>query len=193
MAWLFSSFRSARKFTAMPLLLSLPFSLFLLCAAFLASAQAAAPLPYALQQIANRFPVVLYTRTDCAPCDEGRNHLLQRGIPFTEKTANTPADNAALKSLEGTTALPVLRIGQQQLQGYSSSAWTQYLDAAGYPATSALPPSYRSLPAQPLTPPPSASSVSPATTANDPNSSPATAVPKAPPKPEPTTPGGIRF
>lgn len=114
-------------------------------------------LPYDLQQIAGRFPVVLYTRKNCAPCDSGRSFLAQRGIPFSERTADTPGDGAALKRLEGTDQLPVLRIGGQRLDGFSRSEWGGYLDTAGYPAESRLPAGYQQAPATPLSPPAPAS------------------------------------
>src|SRR5256885_8900445 len=43
-----------------------------------------ANLPYALRQIAGRFPVTLYTSSDCAPCDSARQLLQSRGIPYAE-------------------------------------------------------------------------------------------------------------
>ena len=46
-------------------------------------------LPYELNQVAQKYPVTLYTSTDCAPCDEGRSYLNQRGIPYAEKTITT--------------------------------------------------------------------------------------------------------
>lgn len=109
-----------------------------------------APLPFELRQIANRYPVTLYTSTECAPCNSGRNLLSARGIPFSEKTVNTAQDSEALKRLSGDTSLPFLTIGGQQLKGYSDTEWTQFLDAAGYPKQSVLPASYRRPAASPL-------------------------------------------
>lgn len=112
-----------------------------------------ANLPYALRQIAGRFPVTLYTSSDCAPCDSARQLLQSRGIPYAERLVQTEADSAALQKLSGQNALPFATIGKQFLTGFSSSEWTQYLDAAGYPASSQLPAQYKRPPAQPLTPP----------------------------------------
>ena len=39
-------------------------------------------LPFALRQVASRFPVTLYTGADCAPCTAARNLLTSRGVPF---------------------------------------------------------------------------------------------------------------
>ncbi|WP_119966196.1 glutaredoxin family protein [Simplicispira lacusdiani] len=153
-------------------------------------------LPYDLRQIANRFPVTLYTGTDCAPCASARNLLVNRGVPFTERTIGSNEDIDALKRLSGNTGLPFGTIGQQQLHGYSDSEWTQYLDAAGYPKQSKLPGNYRRPAATPLTPP------KPATPAAATEETPATtrATPRARPAPEPnpggptpSNPAGIRF
>lgn len=102
-----------------------------------------APLPYELRQAAGRYPVTLYTGSDCSPCGSARSYLTQRGIPFSEKTVTTKEDAAALTRLSGSSDLPVLTIGGQQLKGYSNSEWAQYLDAAGYPKSSQLPAGYR--------------------------------------------------
>ena len=109
-------------------------------------------LPYALRNVVARYPVTLYTGTSCAPCDAGRNLLKSRGIPFTEKTVNTSDDARALQSREGTNQVPVIRIGSKQIAGYEQGEWTSYLDAAGYPSESALPPTYRHPAATPLAP-----------------------------------------
>jgi glutaredoxin len=103
----------------------------------------AAQLPFQLRQVVARYPVTLYTAKGCAPCNSGRNLLAARGIPYTEKLIDTPADGDALKRLSGEAALPLLTIGGQQLKGYSDTEWTLFLDAAGYPKSSALPSSYR--------------------------------------------------
>jgi hypothetical protein len=45
--------------------------------------------------------------------------------------------------MSGDTSLPFITIGGQQIKGYADTEWTQFLDAAGYPKTSQLPPGYR--------------------------------------------------
>jgi glutaredoxin len=100
-------------------------------------------LPYEVRQAASRYPVTLYTSNDCAPCDQGRNALKARGVPFTEKTIQTGEDEKALQRLEGTNNLPVLRIGTQQLKGFAAGEWNSFLDAAEYPKQSKLPPNFQ--------------------------------------------------
>lgn len=142
-------------------------------------------LPYELQQVASRFPVTLYTSSNCSPCDSGRNFLNQRGIPFVERTVSTAADIDALTRLEGLSQVPVLRIGGQRLTGFSEAEWGSYLDIAGYPKQSRLPSSYRNPPAAPLVTP--AAAPQPAETA------PAPAPRTEPAAPAGNAPPGFRF
>ncbi len=99
---------------------------------------AGAALPFELRQVMTKFPVTLYTSSNCVPCSAGRTLLSGRGIPFFEKTVNTNEDADALQRISGENSLPVLTIGGQLIKGYASSEWMQFLDAAGYPASSAL-------------------------------------------------------
>ncbi len=153
-------------------------------------ASAGAGLPYELRQTASRYPVVLYTGKDCAPCASARAMLSQRGIPFTERTVNTNEDTQALTRISGESSLPFATIGSQQMKGYAEAEWVQYLDAAGYPKTSQLPPGYRQPSAAPLV------AVQAAPAAN-----PAPARPAAAPAPLPgsdtvaprVSPSGIQF
>lgn len=103
----------------------------------------AAGLPFELKQIAQKYPVLLYTSDNCGPCGTARSLLSNRGIPFNEKTVTTQQDAEALQRLSGEKSLPFLTIGSQQLKGFSDVEWTQFLNAAGYPAKSVLPASYR--------------------------------------------------
>ena len=74
-------------------------------------------LSYELQQVASRYPVTLYTGDNCGPCASGRNLLNARGIPFAERTVNTPDDVAALQRMSGDISLPFMTIGAQQIKG----------------------------------------------------------------------------
>jgi len=110
-------------------------------------------LPYELQRVVARYPVTLYTGAKCAPCDAARQLLKERGVPFVEKTISTSDDAKAYSKQEGTDQLPTARIGQKQLLGYNQVEWASYIDAAGYPAKSALPLNYRWPEPTPLAPP----------------------------------------
>ncbi len=107
-------------------------------------------LPSELRQVVGKYPVTLYTSSNCAPCGTGRALLSGRGVPFTEKTVTTNDDAQALQRISGETSLPFLTIGGQQIKGYSDAEWTQFLDAAGYPKTSVLPATYRNPVSTPL-------------------------------------------
>jgi glutaredoxin len=115
-----------------------------------AGGAASAGLPFELRQVAAKYPVTLYTGNNCAPCGAGRSLLTSRGIPFSEKTVTTNEDTQALQRMSGETSLPFMTIGSQQLKGFSEAEWTQFLDAAGYPASSVLPASYRTPAPTPL-------------------------------------------
>lgn len=147
-----------------------------------------AGLPYELRQVAQRYPVTLYTGEECAPCGAGRSLLITRGIPFDEKTVKSNDDLQALQRLSGKTSLPLLTIGTQQLNGFSDSEWSQYLDAAGYPKSSQLPSGFRNPPAQPLV---ALKAAEPATPAAAP--APAAPAPAASNQPSPSNPAGIKF
>lgn len=116
-----------------------------------AGGMATAGLPFELRQLAAKYPVTLYSGDNCGPCNSARSLLTSRGIPFSEKTVTSAEDSQALQRISGETALPFMTIGSQQLKGFSDAEWTQYLNAAGYPASSVLPASYRAPAATPLT------------------------------------------
>lgn len=107
-------------------------------------------LPFELRQVASRFPVTLYAGNNCLPCDNGRQLLKQRGIPFVERQVLTSDDSAVLERLTGARAIPALTIGAQRLRGFNPVDWTTYIDAAGYPAESRLPRGWQAPAATPL-------------------------------------------
>lgn len=145
-------------------------------------------LPYELRQVAQRYPVTLYTGNECQPCDAGRSLLSTRGVPFTEKTVQTAQDGEALQRQSGKTSLPQVSIGSQQLVGFQDSEWTRYLDAAGYPASSRLPAGYKNAPATPLV-----AQVKAAPPAAAAAAAPPSAPPPPPSGPTADNPAGIRF
>lgn len=95
-------------------------------------------MPYETRQAVAKYPVTLYAAHDCGPCDQAREALRKRGVPFSEYSVNTDADVAALRSRLGSTTLPVVAIGGQTMKGYSATDLQGYLDAAGYPAQARL-------------------------------------------------------
>lgn len=152
---------------------------------------ASSTLPFELRTTVNRYPVVLYSGANCAPCDIARNFLTSRGVPFTEKTVSSADDVQALQRLSGAQSLPFATIGGQQLKGFSEQEWDQFLDAAGYPKTSQLPSGYRNPPATPLV----ASTQAPPQAATRPGAGqrPAQQPQPAAPGQNPDNPAGIQF
>ncbi|HMM85130.1 MAG: glutaredoxin family protein [Gammaproteobacteria bacterium] len=107
-------------------------------------------LPQALREAAARFPVVLYTLPDCAPCDRGRDLLRSRGVPHEERRADPAADRDAWLRAVGSLDAPALTVGAQALRGFAAEEWNATLDLAGYPRTSRLPANYAPPEVQPL-------------------------------------------
>lgn len=145
-------------------------------------------LPAELRNAVSRFPVVLYTGVDCVPCVSARGYLGTRGVPFTEKTVTSEEDIAALTRLSGVPRLPFATIGSQHVRGFSEPEWSQYLDAAGYPRTSQLPPAFRNPAPSPLV----AVDTQQRTPAA-PEPQPQAGAPAQPAEPPPNNPAGIRF
>lgn len=156
-----------------------------------AGGMATAGLPFELRQLAAKYPVTLYSGDNCGPCNSARSLLTSRGIPFSEKTVTSAEDSQALQRISGETALPFMTIGSQQLKGFSDAEWTQYLNAAGYPASSVLPASYRAPAATPLTTTAAAPAAAPANgAAAGPAANAAPVRPAAQPN---ANPAGIKF
>jgi hypothetical protein len=107
-------------------------------------------LPADLQRLSSRFPVVLFTAGECAPCDSGRDLLKLRGVPYSERLVVSNDDIAALERTVGGRTLPALTVGGQALRGFSAADWSSYLDAAGYPRQSRLPRGWAPPTPQPL-------------------------------------------
>ncbi len=153
-----------------------------------ASAAADAALPLELREAAGRYPVTLYVVPDCAPCDAARSLLRERGIPYAEKIVSTHEDADALQRIAGTRDAPTLTLGTQPLRGFSPELWQSYLDSAGYPRQSRLPPSYRYPAATPLV---ERREAAPAPAPRPAPAAPATGATPGSGAPPPT--GGIRF
>ena len=123
-----------------------------------APADEAGALPYALKQASTRFPVVLYTGApasgECMPCKEGREYLAKRGIPYVEKVVKSADEIKNYKAtLSADGSMPVLTVGKEKAVGFETNSWSNLLDAAGYPKSSALPKGYKQASAEPMNKP----------------------------------------
>jgi glutaredoxin len=112
----------------------------------------AVPLPYALAQAVKNNPVTVYTTSDCTPCDQAKNALRDRGVPFSEKTVSNEADRARLAQAGGSSKVPFITIGARTLAGYGPGELQAALTAAAYPLTKRLPAGYQNPPAQSAAP-----------------------------------------
>lgn len=164
---------------------------------------AAASLPYALRQARSKYPVTFYSTGDCPPCDDARRMLVQRGVPYTERSVISGEDLKALHALSGQEQLPFATVGQQHLVGWDADHWQRYLDLAGYPSQSALPSHWKPStatalapqPAAPAQPATAATASTSAKTASTSASKPAAAAPatSTAPKVNVNNPAGITF
>jgi glutaredoxin len=101
-----------------------------------AAADTGPATPYAVQQAAKNFPVVVYTASNCgAPCAEGKALLAARGVPYREVAVGPDAGVSAeeLKKVTGGDTVPVMVVGRTPTRGFEPDAWNTALDAAGYP------------------------------------------------------------
>ena len=150
-----------------------------------AAGNTAGGLPYETRQAMGKFPVTLYAAKGCAPCDQARDALRKRGVPYSEYSVSMDADIAALQSRFASSTVPVITIGSQTMKGYSSNDLQGYLDAAGYPTQAQLP-GYRWPQAVALAPPAAAPNT---TAANQPAAAPSAPASLLPPPSK----SGIQF
>ncbi|MFN3715563.1 MAG: glutaredoxin family protein [Thiobacillus sp.] len=89
---------------------------------------------YAARIAREKFPVTLYASACGAPCDQARQLLAGRGIPFSDKDPQaSPEAQAELQKLTGRLSVPVLVVGADKIDGFEAGQWQSALDRAGYP------------------------------------------------------------
>lgn len=94
---------------------------------------------YATQTAREKYPITLYASACGIPCDQARQLLNERGVPFSSRDPQaSPEAQADLKKLTGRLNVPVLVVGSDKIDGFESGQWHASLDRAGYPK-SALP------------------------------------------------------
>lgn len=88
------------------------------------------------QDAQRRNPVTLYVSECGEACDGAKNYLNKRGIPHTVVDPTRTIElNKKFKEETGGTVVPVLKVGDRRLSGWSESSWASALDSAGYPKT----------------------------------------------------------
>jgi len=91
---------------------------------------------YATQTATKKFPISLFTAPNCKEaCDQARELLQRRGVPFQEVSVNSKETVAQLKSVSGGDEVPVLAVGRDVQRGFDAGSFTTSLDAAGYPSS----------------------------------------------------------
>jgi glutaredoxin len=116
------------------------------------AASAGTTEPYAVQVVAGKFPVKLYSTPGCEACDLARKLLNVRGVPFAEVSVSDEAGIAELKSAVGSNSVPSLLVGRSVQKGFEEGAYHRLLDAAGYPKAGVLPARDQAAPSPPAPP-----------------------------------------
>lgn len=89
---------------------------------------------YAVKTAREKSPVTLYASACGAPCDQARQLLSERGVPFSNKDPQaSPESQAELQKLTGRLNVPVLLVGSDKIDGFETGQWQAMLDRAGYP------------------------------------------------------------
>ncbi|MEW5789671.1 MAG: glutaredoxin family protein [Pseudomonadota bacterium] len=85
-------------------------------------------------------PVILYSNA-CGPiCDQAKEFLAKRGVPYTTRDPSKDPEIALqLKKLVGTLEVPVIVVGRTHQKGFEPNSWGSILDVAGYPKEALLP------------------------------------------------------
>ena len=85
-------------------------------------------------EAAKKYPVVLYSASNCVSCDSARAYLVKRKIPFKENNVEGNRELLdELKAKTGSLAVPTIMVGDKVMKGYLESLLEGELDQAGYP------------------------------------------------------------
>jgi len=108
---------------------------------------------YTAKTAREKYPVTLYASACGIPCDQARQLLADRGVPFSSKDPQaSPEAQAELQKLTGRLSVPVLTVGNDKIDGFETGQWQAALDRAGYPKSAA--PGSKPAPAANPAPPP---------------------------------------
>lgn len=107
-------------------------------------------LPFPLAQAMKDYPVALYTSPICKePCDQARQALNRRGVPFREVQVWEEKSNEELRKVSGANEVPTLVVGRSVQKGFEQGAYDALLDSARYPRAGLLPPRQQAAPPPP--------------------------------------------
>ncbi|MCA1978592.1 MAG: glutaredoxin family protein, partial [Thiobacillus sp.] len=89
---------------------------------------------YATKSAREKNPITLYASACGVPCDQARQLLSDRGVPYSSKDPQaSPEAQADLQKLTGRLSVPVLVVGADKIDGFEAGQWQALLDRAGYP------------------------------------------------------------
>lgn len=81
--------------------------------------------------------VRLFTHPQCGqPCEDAREFLNGRAVPFQEVSAESPAGLAEVRKLSEAATVPLLAIGSTVLDSFDADRYESAIVAAGYPRLS---------------------------------------------------------
>jgi glutaredoxin len=84
--------------------------------------------------VAEKYPVVLYSVPKCSSCDLARAYLQKRKVPFSEKNVeNDRKSQEEMKEKTKGLSVPTILVGTKVMSGYMESLLEGELDQAGYP------------------------------------------------------------
>lgn len=110
---------------------------------------------YATRSAREKYPVTLYASACGVPCDQARQLLAARGVPFSNRDPQASSEaQAELKKLTGHLSVPVLVVGKDRIDGFETTQWQAALDRAGYPKSA--PPGSKPAPQTAAAPAPAA-------------------------------------
>ena len=76
---------------------------------------------------------IMYSITDCSPCDAVRELLQIKNVPLTEKNVDGNIElQAELTKLNGSLNVPITLIGDKKLSGYNRTELLSALKAIGW-------------------------------------------------------------
>ncbi len=94
---------------------------------------------YARKTAREKYPVTLYTSACGAACDQAKQLLGARGVPFSTKDLeSSKSAQEELQKLTGKLNVPVLVVGSDKIVGFGAAQWQAALDRAGYPKSAPL-------------------------------------------------------
>lgn len=82
-----------------------------------------------------QLPLVrLYTHPQCGqPCQDAKEYLTGRAVPYQERSAEDPAAIAEIRKLSEAGTVPLLVIGSTVLDSFDATRYEAAIAAAGYP------------------------------------------------------------